>query len=63
MHTMMAQVAKAERRMQSLSDLEYTLTASDKEELLAAYKAKAAEEGEDIAFTLKHVPDKLNLGA
>ena len=60
---MMKQIAKAERRMQALTELEITLSASDKEALLKDYKAKAAEEGADPAsFSLSDVPDKLKVG-
>ena len=60
--SMLKQVALAERRMESLASLEYTLTASDKEELLKAYAAKAAEQGADVKFTAAMAPDKLTLG-
>lgn len=60
--SMLKQVALAERRMEALADLEYTLTASDKEELLKAYAAKAAEQGVDVKFTAAMAPDKLTLG-
>ena len=59
---MLKQVAMSERRMKSLASLEYTLTASDKEELLKAYAAKAAEQGADVKFTLDMAPDKITLG-
>lgn len=60
--SMLKQVAQAERRMEALASLEYTLTASDKEELLKAYAAKAVEQGADVKFTAAMAPDKLTLG-
>jgi len=63
-HSMMQQVAVAERRMEALAELEYTLTASDKEGLVKAYAAKAAEMGEsDLKFSISDTPDKIKLGA
>ena len=57
-----ARSASRSSSSESLASLEYTLTASDKEELLKAYAAKAAEQGADVKFTAAMAPDKLTLG-
>ena len=59
-HDLMARIAKSDRRMKLISEMEVTLTAADKASLQAAASAKAAEMGVDsIKF---EVPDKMKIG-
>ena len=56
-HDMMQRVAKADRRMKLMTDLEFTLTAKDKEALVADMTALAAEKNaEGASFSASDVP-------
>lgn len=48
-HEMMQRVYKSDRRMAALADLEVTLTAADKESIVAILNEKGAEKGMDAA--------------
>ena len=55
-HEMMQRVAVSDRRMKLISELEYTLTAADKEALKSAAKAKFAEQS-SAAFDGVSIPE------
>ena len=57
-HDLMATIAKADRRMRLISELEVTLTAADKEAIKATLTAKALETGVDPKDVDMSVPDK-----
>jgi len=59
-HDMMKRVAAADRRLKSISDLEFTLTAADKETIKASMTEKAAALGVTVeAFDM---PSTMKLG-
>jgi len=61
-HEMMQRVAKADRRMKLMTDLEFTLTAKDKEALVADMTALAAEKNaEGASFSASDVPSSMKL--
>lgn len=62
-HDIMTRVAKADRRMALISELEYTLTEADKAALLKTMEAKAAEAGVDAKFTTADVPSSISMSA
>jgi hypothetical protein len=63
-HDMMKRVAKADRRVKLINEIEYTLTAADKEEIKATMAEKAAELGIELPATV-NVPSttKVSIGA
>lgn len=61
LHQMMQSVAKSDRRLKAMTDLEVTLTAADKDAIVQGAMAKAAEAGftpEQLKGLDLSVPDK-----
>jgi len=64
LHQMMQSVAKSDRRLKAMTDLEVTLTAADKDAIVQGAMAKAAEAGftpEQLKGLDLSVPDKMKI--
>lgn len=60
-HEFMASVAKTDRRMRAISELEVTLTAADKESIKKLLVEKATDYGIDPKTVDMAMPDKMSL--
>jgi hypothetical protein len=61
LHDLMQNVAKVDRRMKVVGELEVTLTAADKAAIKASQAAMAADMGIEASMISGGIPDKMKL--